>query len=75
MWVLYQHNKDNSKFKYIVSRDYNVIISYINEFNDVKKYNDYLFISKDDIYFEIKLGDILDEKTNKKKSYNKKTNN
>lgn len=70
MWVLIQHNKNFSRVKYLTSYDYNVIISYINTFSGIKKYNDYLFISKDDIYFEIKLGEELkNEKTSKKKSY------
>lgn len=60
MWILIQHNKLNTKVKYMASHDYNVIISYINRFSDVKKYSDYLFISKDDMYFEIKLGEELD---------------
>ena len=75
MWVLIQHNEDNTRFKYVTSHDYNAIISYINKFSDVKKYNDYLFISREGIYFEIKLGEDLDyyEKTSKKKEYNEKT--
>lgn len=60
MWILIQRNKNKSKFKYVASHDYNAIISYINRFSDVKKYNDYLFISRDEIYFEIKLGEDLD---------------
>lgn len=83
MWILIQHNNQNTRFKYLASHDYNAIISYINKFSDVKKYNDYLFISRDDIYFEIKLGEELyyekaikkekNDKTiiNKKKRYNK----
>ena len=73
MWILIQRNKANTKFKYLSSNDYNAIISYINRFSDVKKYNDYLFITRDDIYFEIKLGEDLDlyEKTSKEKINNK----
>ena len=76
MWVLIQHNEDNTRFKYVTSHDYNAIISYINKFTGVKKYSDYLFISNiNKIIFEIKLGEDLDyyEKTSKKKEYNKKT--
>ena len=73
MWILIQHNEENTKFKYLSSNDYNAIISYINRFSDVKKYNDYLFITRDDIYFEIRLGEDLDyEKTSKKKEFNSK---
>ena len=74
MWILIQHNEKNTRFKYLATKDYNAIISYINKFSDVKKYNDYLFITRDGIYFEIKLGEDLDyyEKTSKKKEYNKK---
>ena len=73
MWILIQRNKANTKFKYLSSNDYNAIISYINRFSDVKKYNDYLFITRDDIYFEIRLGEDLDyEKTSKKKEFNSK---
>ena len=60
MWILIQHNERNTRFKYVASRDYNAIISYINKFSDVKKYNDYLFMTRDGIYFEIKLGEELD---------------
>lgn len=60
MWILIQHNEKNTRFKYVASRDYNAIISYINKFSDVKKYNDYLFMTRDGIYFEIKLGEELD---------------
>lgn len=60
MWILIQHNEQNTKFKYLATSDYNAIISYINKFSDVKKYNDYLFITRDGIYFEIKLGEDLD---------------
>lgn len=59
MWILIQHNEKNTRFKYVASRDYNAIISYINKFSDVKKYNDYLFMTRDGIYFEIKLGEEL----------------
>lgn len=59
MWILIQHNEKNTRFKYLASTDYNAIISYINKFSDVKKYNDYLFITRDGIYFEIKLGEDL----------------
>lgn len=74
MWILYQHNKDNSKFKYLASHDYNAIISYINKFSDVKKYNDYLFVIRDEIIFEIRLGEDLDYERkeiqkNKKKKF------
>ena len=74
MWILIQRNKANTKFKYLSSNDYNVIISYINRFSDVKKYNDYLFITRDDIYFEIRLGEDLDYarkeiQKNKKKKF------
>lgn len=53
MWILIQRNKANTKFKYLSSNDYNAIISYINRFSDVKKYNDYLFITRDDIYLKL----------------------
>lgn len=74
MWILIQRNKANTKFKYLSSNDYNAIISYINRFSDVKKYNDYLFITRDDIYFEIRLGEDLDYarkniQKNKKKKF------
>lgn len=74
MWILIQRNKANTKFKYLSSNDYNAIISYINRFSDVKKYNDYLFIIRDDIYFEIRLGEDLDYarkniQKNKKKKF------
>ena len=74
MWILIQHNEQNTKFKYLASTDYNAIISYINKFSDVKKYNDYLFITRDGIYFEIKLGEDLDYarkeiQKNKKKKF------
>lgn len=74
MWILIQRNKANTKFKYLSSNDYNAIISYINSFSDVKKYNDYLFITGDDIYFEIRLGEDLDYarkniQKNKKKKF------
>lgn len=75
MWILIQHNEENTKFKYVTSHDYNAIISYINNFNGVKKYNDYLFISNiNKIIFEIKLGECLDYARkeiykNKKKKY------
>ena len=74
MWILIQHNEDNTRFKYVTSHDYNAIISYINSFTGVKKYNDYLFISNiNKIIFEIKLGEDLDyEKTSKKKEFNSK---
>lgn len=77
MWILIQRNKDNSKFKYLASHDYNAIISYINKFQDVKKYNDYYFVTRDGIYFEIRLGEDLDfyEKKYKKKSNYKEVNN
>ena len=77
MWILIQRNEDNSKFKYLASHDYNAIISYINKFQDVKKYNDYYFITRDGIYFEIRLGEDLDfyEKKYKKKSNYKEVNN
>ena len=75
MWILEQTNKEKTRFKYLASDDYNVIISYINRFSGVKKYNDYYFISRDDVYFKIYLGEDLDsyEKTSKKKEFNKKT--
>ena len=74
MWILIQHNEKNTRFKYLASHDYNAIISYINKFSDVKKYSDYLFISRDGIYFEIKLGEDLDYarkeiQKNKKKKF------
>ena len=75
MWVLIQHNEDNTRFKYVTSHDYNAIISYINNFNGVKKYSDYLFISNiNKIIFEIKLGEDLDYarkeiQKNKKKKF------
>ena len=74
MWILIQHNEKNTRFKYVVTHDYNAIISYINKFSDVKKYNDYLFITRDGIYFEIKLGEDLDYarkeiQKNKKKKF------
>ena len=74
MWILIQHNEKNTRFKYVTSHDYNAIISYINKFSDVKKYNDYLFITRDGIYFEIKLGEDLDYarkeiQKNKKKKF------
>ena len=74
MWILIQRNKANTKFKYLSSNDYNAIISYINRFSDVKKYDDYLFITGDDIYFEIRLGEDLDYarkniQKNKKKKF------
>lgn len=77
MWILIQRNEDNSKFKYLASHDYNAIISYINKFQDVKKYNDYYFVTRDGIYFEIRLGEDLDfyEKKYKKKSNYKEINN
>ena len=72
MWILIQHNEKKTRFKYIATHDYNAIISYINKFSDVKKYSDYLFISRDGIYFEIKLGEDLDyEKTSKEEKFNK----
>ena len=75
MWILIQHNEENTKFKYLSSNDYNAIISYINSFTGVKKYNDYLFISNiNKIIFEIKLGEDLDYarkniQKNKKKKF------
>lgn len=74
MWILIQHNENNTRFKYVTTHDYNAIISYINKFSDVKKYNDYLFITRDGIYFEIKLGEDLDYarkeiQKNKKKKF------
>lgn len=61
MWILIQHNEQNTRFKYLASTDYNAIISYINNFTGVKKYSDYLFISNiNKIVFEIKLGEDLD---------------
>ena len=75
MWVLIQHNEDNTRFKYVTSHDYNAIISYINKFTGVKKYSDYLFISNiNKIIFEIKLGEDLDYarkeiQKNKKKKF------
>ena len=77
MWIMIQHNEQNTRFKYLATHDYNAIISYINKFSDVKKYSDYLFITRDGIYFEIKLGEDLDyyEKTSKKKKFNKENIN
>lgn len=74
MWILIQHNEKNTRFKYVATHDYNAIISYINKFSDVKKYNDYLFVTRDGIYFEIKLGEDLDYarkeiQKNKKKKF------
>ena len=75
MWILIQHNEDNTRFKYVTSHDYNAIISYINKFTGVKKYSDYLFISNiNKIIFEIKLGEDLDYarkeiQKNKKKKF------
>jgi len=75
MWILIQHNENNTRFKYVTSHDYNAIISYINKFNGVKKYSDYLFISNiNKIIFEIKLGEDLDYarkeiQKNKKKKF------
>ena len=75
MWILIQHNEENTRFKYVASHDYNAIISYINSFTDVKKYNDYLFISNiNKIIFEIKLGEDLEYarkeiQKNKKKKF------
>lgn len=77
MWIMIKHNEKNTRFKYLASKDYNAIISYINKFYDVKKYNDYLFITRDGIYFEIKLGEDLDyarkeiQKNQKKKFIHK----
>lgn len=59
MWILVQRNEKKTRFKYLASHDYNAIISYINRFSNVKKYNDYLFVSRDNIYFEIKLGEEI----------------
>ena len=59
MWILIQTNKANTRFKYIASRDYDAIIKYIYSFSKIKKYSDYKYVSRDELYFEIRLGEEL----------------
>lgn len=59
MWVLIQTNKDKSRTKYLVSKSYDAIIDYIHNFSRIKKYSDYKFVSSDEIYFDIRLGDEI----------------
>lgn len=59
MWVLVQTNSDKTRFKYLVSDDYNALIDYIYSFSKVKKYGDYKFTSGDDLCFDIRLGERI----------------
>lgn len=59
MWILIQTNKDKTRFKYLCSKSYSDIITYINTFSKVKKYSDYYFTSSDELFFEIRLGEEL----------------
>lgn len=59
MWVLVQTNKDKSKEKYLVSDSYDAIISYIHTFSKIKKYSDYYYVSGEDIFFNIRLGEKI----------------
>jgi hypothetical protein len=62
MWLLIQTNERGTKRKYVTSINYDRLIYYINKFNNVKKINDYYFISNDSevIEFKIFLSDNLD---------------
>lgn len=59
MWVLIQTNKDKTRTKYLVSKSYDAIIDYIHNFSRIKKYSDYKFVSGEEIYFDIRLGDVI----------------
>ena len=59
MWVLIQTNKDKTREKYIVSKNYDDIITYIYSFSKIKKYSDYLYVQSDELYFYIRLADVI----------------
>lgn len=59
MWILIQTNGDKSKVKYLTSNSYDAIIKYIHTFSKIKKYSDYKFVSSDNLYFDIRLGELL----------------
>lgn len=61
MWVLVQM-KENKKGKmFLTSKNYDDIIKYINKFENVKKYDDYNFVSvcEETIQFSIYLSDYI----------------
>ena len=59
MWVLIQTNEEKTRFKYIVSKDYNKLIKYIYSFSKIKRYGDYKFTSGDGLLFDIRLGEVI----------------
>lgn len=64
MWILVQMSIDGRRKKFISSKNYGTIIKYINHFDNVKKYDDYHFISvgrDEEIEFIINLGESLDK--------------
>lgn len=64
MWVLIQSNEKGTRRKFVVSESYNKLLSYINKFINVKKYDDYHFVSNDKeiIEFVINLSECLDRR-------------
>ena len=57
MFVLIQNDLEGHE-KYIMSKSYNDLIDYINTFENVKKLNDYNFMSNQ-LFFMIKLGEVI----------------
>lgn len=57
-----QETIDGRKVKYITSKSYDELMKYLNKFINVKKYNEYYFVSRDEeiIEFHIHLCDNLD---------------
>lgn len=62
MWLMIQETIDGIKVKYITSSSYNELMKYLNKFINVKKYDEYYFVSRDKeiIEFHIHLCDSLD---------------
>lgn len=60
MWLCIQRDvHNNQRIKYVTSVNWDDIIKYINQFENVKKLNDYKYISYD-LEFDIRLCDNLD---------------
>ena len=59
MWVLIQTNKDKSREKYIVTKNYDDIITYIHGFTKIKKYSDYFYVSGEELFFNIRLAEYI----------------
>lgn len=60
MWVLIQTNKEKTRYKYLVSKNYDSLVNYIHRFSNIKKYSDYKwFANGGEICFDIMLGEVI----------------